>query len=61
MGRRTDVTCDDCFFRQASVCALVLDSPCPTFRHSNRGVLVPPRQARLVPKPVATLARAGRA
>lgn len=56
MGKRADVTCDDCYFRQRGLCALDCDRPCPTFRESNRGLLVPPPQARLVPR---TLERLG--
>jgi len=48
MSKRTDVTCNDCYFRQAGLCALVLEHPCPTFRSHNRGLLLPPPQARLV-------------
>jgi hypothetical protein len=56
MSKRAEVTCDDCYFRQALLCALVLEQPCPTFRHHDRGMLVPPRQPRLVPRPVERLA-----
>ncbi len=49
MSKRLEVSCADCYFRQASLCALVLERPCPTFRHHSRGSLVPPRQPRLVP------------
>jgi hypothetical protein len=55
MSKR-DVTCDDCYFRQHGLCALALERPCPTFRHHQRGHLVPPPQARLLPhvlEPVA--------
>ncbi len=47
------VTCDDCYFRRAQLCALQLDEPCPIFRHYRRGSLVPPRQPRLVPRPLS--------
>ena len=57
MGKRIEVTCDDCFFRKAGLCALLLEATCPTFRHAERGVLVPPRQPRLVPRPVSAFAR----
>jgi hypothetical protein len=56
MGKRVEVTCDECFFRKAGLCALVLDSPCPTFRQAERGVMTPPRQPRLVPRPVSAFA-----
>ena len=52
MVKRIEVTCDDCYFRRAALCALQLEAPCPTFRHHSRGALVPPRQPRLVPKPL---------
>jgi hypothetical protein len=57
VGKRIEVKCDDCFFRKAGLCALVLESPCPTFRLAERGVLTPPRQPRLVPRPVSAFAR----
>jgi hypothetical protein len=43
------LTCEDCYFRKAGLCALPLAAPCPTFRLDSRGALKPPRQARLVP------------
>jgi hypothetical protein len=46
--KRTDVTCDDCYFRRAGLCALPGDTPCPTFRAHRRDGLAPPPQARLV-------------
>ncbi len=51
MGKRAEATCEDCYFSRAWLCALLLESPCPTFRHHSRGTLVPPRQPRLVPRP----------
>jgi hypothetical protein len=56
MTKRTEVSCNDCYFRQASLCALVLERPCPTFRLNNGGALVPPQQARLVPRTAQRLA-----
>ena len=53
MSKRNETTCDDCYFRRAGLCALPADSPCPTFRLYSRGSLVPPRQPRLVPRPLA--------
>ena len=50
------VTCEDCYFRRAGLCALLADAPCPTFRLHSRGSLVPPQQPRLVPRPLADLA-----
>jgi hypothetical protein len=54
VGKRVEVTCEDCFFHKKNLCALVLASPCPTFR---AGTLEPPRQPRLVPRPVSAFAR----
>ena len=34
------VTCNDCFFRKTSLCALDLSEPCPTFRPAVRGQMV---------------------
>jgi hypothetical protein len=42
------VTCNDCFFRKTSLCALDLTEPCPTFRPALKGEMVAPRPARLV-------------
>jgi hypothetical protein len=51
MSKRAEATCNDCYFRQAGLCSLVVDAICPTFRAANRGLLLPPRQPRLVPRP----------
>ena len=48
------VTCNDCYFRKTSLCALDLAEPCPTFRPALRGQMVAPRQPRLVETPVYT-------
>jgi len=56
MGKQAEVTCSDCYFRQAGLCALAAERPCPTFRHHARGVLVPPRQAQLVAPTIHHLA-----
>jgi len=53
--KRSAITCDDCYFRRAGLCALVLAEPCPTFRSQSRGSLVPPRQPRLLLRPLAEL------
>jgi hypothetical protein len=50
MAKRAKASCSDCYFRQTSLCALVVDAICPTFRAANGGVLTPPRQAQLVPR-----------
>ncbi len=56
MSKRTDVTCADCYFRRAGLCALPGESPCPTFRLDVRGALMPPRQPRLVPRTLGAAA-----
>jgi hypothetical protein len=48
------VTCNDCYFRKTSLCALDLMEPCPTFRPALKGEMVAPRQARLVEPPETT-------
>jgi hypothetical protein len=55
MSKRSDVTCDDCYFRRAGLCALALEAPCPTFRAAvhRTAALTPPRQAQLVPRTLA--------
>ena len=45
-------TCNDCYFRRAGLCAIPGEVTCPTFRLHSRGSLVPPRQPRLVPRPL---------
>src|SRR3954464_14051873 len=47
-ARNAAVTCEDCFFRSRGLCALGLDSPCPTFRPDSPDGLVPPRQPVLL-------------
>ena len=46
----TRVTCENCYFRRASLCALRLDEACPTFRHYGLGELAPPQPQRLMPR-----------
>jgi hypothetical protein len=53
MSKKALVTCNDCYFRRAGLCALPGDSPCPTFRAVSRGSLTPPQQPRLVPRPLS--------
>ena len=48
MGKRLDITCDDCFFRRAELCAIPGNNLCPTFRPAKTA-LEPPKQPRLVP------------
>jgi hypothetical protein len=56
MSAKNCVTCNDCYFRRAGLCAIPAEVPCPTFRLHSRGTLVPPRQPRLVPRPLGALA-----
>jgi hypothetical protein len=53
---KREVTCGDCYFHKEGLCALVLESPCPTFRAIERGVIVPPQQPQLVPRPLSAFA-----
>lgn len=50
MAVRAKLTCGDCYFKRAGLCALTLESPCPTFRPQQKGSLVAPQQASLVPR-----------
>jgi len=52
MSKVAKLTCEDCYFRRAGLCALAVETPCPTLRLHSRGSLVPPRQPRLVPRPL---------
>ena len=62
MRKRSEPTCDDCYFRRAGLCALSPETPCPTFRAESRGALMTPRQPQLVPRPLAeVVARAAAA
>jgi len=58
--KRTQVTCDDCYFRREGLCALAGNVVCPTFRAASGGSLTPPLQPRLVPRALET-AEVGRA
>jgi hypothetical protein len=49
MAKHRRITCKDCYFRQAGLCALG-DGPCPTFRSAKTPRLEPPDQPRLVPR-----------
>ena len=58
MSKRTPVTCSDCYFRRAGLCALPGNAPCPTFRAATTGHLTPPAQPRLVLRaPIAQVAQ----
>ena len=56
MAKRSQVTCADCYFRNAGLCALRTDVPCPTFRAYARGALAPSSQAPLIPRRPLALA-----
>ncbi len=58
MGKRSEASCSDCFFRRAGLCALPGDDPCPTFRRATAGVLTPPLQPRLVARTAPAFATA---
>jgi hypothetical protein len=47
-AKARNVTCEDCFFRRHTLCALQLDAPCPTFRPDHPDGLRPPQQLRFV-------------
>ena len=49
MAKRTETTCNDCFFRRAELCAIPGNCVCPTFRPA-KGALEPPKQPSLVPR-----------
>jgi hypothetical protein len=57
LGKRTEVTCQDCYFHKAGLCALLFEKPCPTFRRAEHGILEPPRHPQLVPRPLSAFAR----
>jgi hypothetical protein len=50
MAKRTEASCNDCYFRCAGLCALPGDNPCPTFRRAAAGTFEQPRQPALVPR-----------
>jgi hypothetical protein len=55
MSKRNLASCSDCYFRREGLCALPGDTVCPTFRMTAKnGALDPPRQPRLVPRPIAS-------
>jgi hypothetical protein len=47
LAKRPEVTCNDCFFRRAELCAIPGNCVCPTFRPA-KGALEPPKHPRLV-------------
>ena len=42
------ISCDDCFFKRNTLCALSLDEPCTTFRPDHPDGLRPPQQLHFV-------------
>ena len=54
--KRTDLTCDDCYFRREGLCALPGNVPCPTFRAATSRLAHPSAPASTR----ATVARARR-
>jgi hypothetical protein len=52
---KSAVTCENCYFRKAGLCALVLERPCPTFRVQAKDGFTSPLQAQLVPRPSPAL------
>lgn len=50
------VSCNTCYFREAGLCALPGEVPCPTYRAATGRALVPPRQAPLVARQLEPLA-----
>jgi hypothetical protein len=50
LTRLQNVTCDDCYFRRAGLCALSPDVPCPTFRSATQGAITPPPEPKLLPQ-----------
>lgn len=54
--KRSEATCDNCFFRREGLCAIPGNVPCPTYRASTAGELSPPQQPRLVPRALPRVA-----
>jgi hypothetical protein len=46
--KQCKVSCEDCFFKQNGLCALMEEEPCPTFRPNHPDGLRPPSQMRFV-------------
>jgi hypothetical protein len=57
MSKTSVHRCSECYFRNAGLCALPGETPCPTFRASTK-TLVPPRQAPLIARPAPVLVAA---
>jgi hypothetical protein len=54
--RRSESTCDDCYFRREGLCALAGNVTCPTFRAASSGALTPPRHPSLIPRTLGRVA-----
>lgn len=54
----TRACCENCYFREAGLCALKLDEACPTFRPYASGALATKQPLRLAPRPLAEVVRA---
>jgi len=57
MSNKIDVTCSNCYFHGAGLCALRCDEACPTFRYSIQAAPLPPRPSSHRPLPLAELTR----
>jgi hypothetical protein len=55
MSTQAKLTCNDCYFRKAGLCALPGNSPCPTFRAQSRGSLGHSQQPRLIERALPRL------
>lgn len=53
----TRACCEDCYFRQAGLCALRLDEACPTFRPHASGALARVQPVVLRPRPLSEVVR----
>jgi hypothetical protein len=58
MAKASQLTCTDCYFRRAGLCALPGETTCPTFRLHAAGRMAPPQQPRLVPRGLSANAAA---
>ena len=47
MSKKTKATCNECYFREAGLCAIPGEQVCPTFR-LRTARLAPPQQPPLV-------------
>ncbi len=56
MSNSSKVTCSDCYFHGAGLCALRCEEPCPTFRVTIQSSRIPPRPSRMASRPLAEIA-----